>query len=62
MGIVGMAYVWDGSWIRSPESTEGKERNPIMRLQPVFGPAVDVWGDVGCFTAVERVLSLSDNN
>jgi len=62
MGIIGMAYVWDGSWLRSPESTDGTERNPVMRLEPLFGPAVDVWGDVGCFTEVEKVLDLIDND
>lgn len=60
MGIIGMAYVWEGEWLRSPEWAEGRERNPVMKLRPVFGPDVDVWGDVGCFTAVEQVLNLVD--
>ncbi|PAB31425.1 hypothetical protein CC205_16355 [Pseudomonas savastanoi pv. nerii] len=62
MGIVGMAYVWAGEWLRSPEWAEGRERNPVMKLRPLFGPEVDVWGDVGCFTAAEYVLTLEEEN
>lgn len=58
IGIVGMAYVWEGEWIRSPESTERTERNPVMRLRPLFGPDVEIWGDVGCFTAADEALNL----
>lgn len=60
MGIVGMAYVWDGEWIRTPESVEGKDRNPVMKLRPLWGDDIEVWGDLGCFTKVERVFDSSD--
>lgn len=55
-GIIGMAYIWSGEWLRSPERAENRERNPVMKLRPLFGPDIDVWGDVGCFTEAESVL------
>lgn len=60
MGIVGMVYVWEGEWLRSPEWVEGRERNAVMKLRPLFGPDVDVWGDVGCFTEASQALGLVD--
>jgi len=59
MGIIGVVYVWTGEWLRSPEAVEKKDRNPVMKLRPLFGPEIDVWGDVGCFTEIEQVLQLS---
>lgn len=61
VGIVGMAYIWEGQWFRSPEATANTERNPVMKLRPLFGPRVDVWGDVGCFTEASRVLHEIDD-
>ncbi|WP_090263218.1 hypothetical protein [Pseudomonas panipatensis] len=58
VGIVGMAYVWEGEWFRTPESVEGRERNPVMKLRPLWGAAVEIWGDTGCFTEAEKVLDL----
>lgn len=62
MGIIGMVYVWNGEWHRSPEWAEGRERNPVMKLQPLFEPSVEVWGDLGCFTEIERALELVDED
>ena len=56
MGIIGVAYYWDGEWIRSPEEVENRESNPIMKLRPVFGKNVEVWGDTGCFSSVGECI------
>jgi len=53
-GIIGVAYQWNGEWIRSPSDVEGRDRNPAMKLKPLFGPNVEVYGDVGCFSASEN--------
>ncbi|RUS67245.1 hypothetical protein CUZ56_01188 [Saezia sanguinis] len=55
MGVIGMAYVWNGEWIRSPEDVEHTERDPVMILHPIFNPEIQVWGDVSCFTSIERL-------
>lgn len=52
LGIIGMAYYWGGEWIRSPHEVKNRERNPVMKLRPVFGPNVEVYGDVGCFRSI----------
>lgn len=55
IGIVGCAYEWNGEWIRTPEEVEERDKNPVMKLKPVFGPDIDVYGDVGCFTSVDEL-------
>ena len=57
IGIIGFAYEWNGEWIRSPEDVEGRDRNPIMKLNPVFNPDIEVYGDVGCFSTVSELLA-----
>jgi len=56
LGIIGMAYYWSGEWIRSPEEVEGitNDRNPVMKLKPVFGPDIEVYGDMGCFSSIKE--------
>lgn len=54
LGIIGMAYYWDGEWIRPPEEVENREPNPVMKLRPVFGPNTEIHGDVGCFSSIEE--------
>jgi len=53
MGIIGMVYLWEGEWIRSPEEVEGRDAEAIMKLRPVFSPEVEVWGDLSCFTPIK---------
>lgn len=60
MGIVGMAYFWEGEWIRSPEEVEGREVDAIMKLRPVFGPHIEIWGDLSCYSSPECLENVKD--
>ena len=51
-GMMGRVYVWRGEWIRSPQEVAHNERDPLMKLRPLWGPKVDVAGPTGCFTEV----------
>lgn len=58
MGITGMAYLWDGEWIRSPEDVGERESSPIMKFRPVFDPEIEVWGDTHSFTEASKLEEL----
>ena len=51
-GMIGRVYVWNGDWIRSPEQVANRDRNPIMKLSPLWGDQPVVHGDIGCFTEI----------
>lgn len=51
-GMIGRMYVWRGEWVRSPEDVAHRERNPTMKLYPLWGDQFLVEGDTGCFTRV----------
>ena len=51
-GMIGRVYVWRGEWDRSPEDVANRDRNPTMKLVPLWGDEFEVIGDVGCFTEV----------
>ena len=51
-GMIGRVYVWRGEWKRSPEQVANRDRNPTMKLVPLWGDDFEVIGDAGCFTEV----------
>ena len=55
IAVLGCVYVFEGVWTRSPEDVKGKDRNPVMRLTPLWRDATDkeIAGDIGCFTEIE---------
>jgi hypothetical protein len=50
--MIGRVYVWKGKWLRSPEQVAGRDRDPIMKLYPLWGDQFVVQGDIGSFTEV----------
>ncbi|VTT98783.1 unnamed protein product [Gemmataceae bacterium] len=52
LGMIGRVYIWNGQWLRSPERVAGRDRNPIMKLRPLWGSKLVVQGDIGSFTEV----------
>lgn len=54
-GVVGRVYVWDGEWDRSPEAVADRERNPTMKLRPLWphpNELTSIIGDVADFTEI----------
>jgi hypothetical protein len=49
---MGRVYSWKREWYVSPEEVGDSERNPVMKVYPVYVTGGAVRADIGCFTEV----------